>query len=633
MRHGKRSKIELMKERRSYKEAWDSLRKYAKEGYDSIEKDDLDFFLKCFGIYDRPATPGKFMMRIRIRGGRLDSEQARTLGRLSMEYGGDHMDLTTRMQVQLRHLDISDIPDIIRSLEEVGLSSWQTGVDNFRNIVSDPIGEDAYDSILDVREALLELESVWFKKEEWIATLPRKFNTSISGNSVNRCNLFSHDCCFAPAIKSGEYGFNVYLGGKVGAIAESADIFLLPHELVEFYIALVEVYRNYGFRDRRNRSRLHYLIEEAGMGRLREAVEERAGYTFRSAGDTIVRQVRTEERDGRIRLRDGSYAVQMLVPAGRFSGSALVQAAELAQEFGDGRLRLSTTQNLYIMGVDGADIPTLLCKRPYDRYGNLSSPYLNSMVACIGSDLCPFGVIPNKSDAIEMSEYLDRKVPLPADATIRMHWSGCLKGCGVHELGDIGFVGCKVREGGKTLGGVHIELGGKASSSRKKAYTILKSITLEKAPLYVEKIVKAYAELAERGESFEDFESRVFGLYSKGAIEFILRWNVEFADRLGIDGLSFDSRHPRGPETNEIFTLGLEIYRSLTSKNAYQGIHLYNPVEKSPARHPSSIDSSIAVELGDIVMKMIAPSQGRYEVFTEVLADLRSLKLPALNRE
>ncbi len=623
-RHTKLNKIEKLKQTRTYKEAWEALQEYAKKGYDAIAKEDMEYFLKCFGIFDRPATPGKFMMRVRIPSGRLTAEQAGVVGRMAKEYGQDYMDLTTRMQVQLRYLDIENIPYIIQELESVGITSWQTGVDNFRNIVSDPLGAEAFDSVIDTAPLIEKLQSLWLKKEEWVAALPRKFNTSISGNMANRCNLFAHDCCFALAVREGEYGFNVYLGGKVGAIAESADVFVRPDEVLPFYEALIRIYREYGFRDSRNKNRLHFLIKEAGMPRIVETVKEMAGRDFLDAGQTLVQQPRTEERDGRVRLKDGTFALHMVVPSGIFGGTAMLEAAELASELGSGKLNISTTQNLFVLGVPEEKVPEALTRKPYDRYHCVSTPYFNQLVACAGIDLCPFGVIPNKSDAIEMADYLSATIPLPADATIRMHWSACIKGCGVHELGDIGFVGCKAKENGETVYGVHIQIGGKSTHTQEEAYTILKSVPLTRARDYVAELAKAYRDLRKKNESFERFESRVLRRYSKGAIEFILRWNVEAAAAKNLEPLAFEAKWESNVEHNEIFVLGLELYKKLTGARAYQGTHLFNPIETTLPKHPSKLDPALSKPLGDIVYKMVMPSPKRYEVFSEITKEMES---------
>ncbi|WP_457596401.1 ferredoxin--nitrite reductase [Hydrogenimonas sp.] len=624
-KHTKRNKIEKLKETRTYKEAWEALQRYAKEGYESIAKEDMDYFLKCFGIFDRPATPGRFMMRVRIPGGRLTSEQAAVVGRMAKEYGEDYIDLTTRMQVQLRHLRIENIPYIIEELESVGITSWQTGVDNFRNIVTDPLDGLAFDNVTETAPLVEALQSLWLKKPEWVAALPRKFNTAISGSTANRCNLFAHECCFALAVCEGEWGFNVYLGGKVGAVAESADVFLRPEEVVPFYEALIKMYRDYGFRDSRNKNRLHYLIKEAGMKLVVDTVREIAGRDFLPAGETMVKQPRTEERDGRVRLKDGTFALHMVVPSGIFSGSAMVEAAQLAAERGSGLLNISTTQNLFILGVPEEKIPDALAQKPYDRYHCLSTPYFNQLVACAGIDLCPFGVIPNKKDAIEMAEYLGETVPLPGDASVRMHWSACVKGCGVHELGDIGFVGCKAKENGQTVYGVHIQIGGKSTFNQEEAYTVAKSVPLTRARHYVAELVRGYATLRKPRESFERYESRVLRRYSKGAIEFILRYNADVARTHGLPTLGFDADWRPNIEHNEIFILGERLYKALTGVKPYQGTHLYNPIETTPAKEPRKLAPQVPEKLSKIVAKMVAPSSRRYEVFTEIIKEMEEI--------
>ena len=99
-----RHKVEQIKETFSAEEAWERLLGYAKEGYASISDDDKDFVLKAFGIFDRPATPERFMIRVRIAGGSLDAEQAKTLGEVARDYGRDYIDLTTRQQAELRYM-------------------------------------------------------------------------------------------------------------------------------------------------------------------------------------------------------------------------------------------------------------------------------------------------------------------------------------------------------------------------------------------------------------------------------------------------------------------------------------------------------------------------------------------------
>jgi len=141
----------------------------------------------------------------------------------------------------------------------------------------------------------------------------------------------------------------------------------------------------------------------------------------------------------------------------------------------------------------------------------------------------------------------------------------------------------------------------------------------------VAQLATAYRQLRRDRESFELFESRVLRPYGKGAIEFILRWNVEIARAKGYEGVEFVEAWKPKEETDAIFTLGLEIYKKLSGENAYQGTHAYDPIEKTPAVPLHKRNPGVPKELSEIVMKMIASRGKRYEVFTEILVEMKKV--------
>jgi ferredoxin-nitrite reductase len=248
IRAQKLNKIEMLKELKTPQEAYDQLETYAQNGYGSIPEEDKKYFLKCFGIYDRPATPERFMIKMRIPGGYFNAQQARMIGECSKDYGENYIDLTTRAQCELRYLKIEDLPTLIKRMQSVGLSAYQTGVDNIRGIVADPFDDLAFDNVLPSHKILLQMQDVFLKNPEWISTLPRKFNTSITGNLSNRCNAYGNDCCFVLAQKGGIHGYNLYLGGRVGNIAKSANVFLKDErEVLEAFKAIIGLFKRLVF--------------------------------------------------------------------------------------------------------------------------------------------------------------------------------------------------------------------------------------------------------------------------------------------------------------------------------------------------------------------------------------------------
>ncbi|WP_200762521.1 nitrite/sulfite reductase [Nitrosophilus alvini] len=624
-RSKKINRVENIKSLKTPQEAFEQLKEYAKKGYESIPKEDKEFFLKCFGIFDRPATPEKFMLRVRIPGGRVTALQAKKLGEVAKKYGNDYIDLTTRMQVELRFLKIKDLPQLLEELESVGITTYQTGIDNFRNIVTDPLDSIAKDSVIESFGLLEKLQNFYLKKPQWIGSLPRKFNTSITGSLSNRCNVYGHDCCFVTAFKNGRYGYNVYLGGKVGKIAQNADVFLgSEDEVLRFYEALITVFKTYGFRDNRNKNRLHFLIKAVGMEEFIKAVSKAADFEFESAGETLCSLEHFDAKYGRVELKDGSFAIHAVVPAGIFTGSDMIEASEIAQKYGNGEIRLTVEQNLYITGIKEEDIKSVFETPFFHKYQNIDTPYFNNLISCVGAKHCPYGVIEGKPDALAMSEYLSSKISL-SDGKIRLYWSACVKGCGIHEFGDIGFIGAKAKVDGITEPGVDIVLGGSLTKTDSPAHTILKAVPLRFAKYLVEEIVLEYAIHRRKNESFEKFFERVLSLYTYSAISFMATFNYAMKKE------KFDYRFslPQKPETGknehfEIFDFGCRIYKDLVGEKPYLEILDFRPLGNQKPANPSKIIPEIPKKTGNLIYKMISPNPNeRYMAFSECLNELK----------
>ncbi|HSF73627.1 MAG TPA: ferredoxin--nitrite reductase, partial [Microcoleus sp.] len=103
---------------------------FAAIGWEAMDEIDREHRLKWLGIFFRPVTPGKFMMRLRLPNGIITSNQTRTLAEIVQRYGDDgSADITTRQNLQLRGIRIEDVPDIFRRLKEAGMTSIQSGMD------------------------------------------------------------------------------------------------------------------------------------------------------------------------------------------------------------------------------------------------------------------------------------------------------------------------------------------------------------------------------------------------------------------------------------------------------------------------------------------------------------------------
>jgi len=231
------------------------------------------------------------------------------------------------------------------------------------------------------------------------------------------------------------------------------------------------------------------------------------------------------------------------------------------------------------MGVK--DVNSALKTPLFEKYKNVDSPYNNHLIACAGTKQCPFGVIENKNDAIEMSAYLDEKVPLKM-GRIRLYWSACVKGCGIHGLGDIGFEGCKAKIDGESVSGVNISLGGKLNSEGAEGYTIIKTAPLSYARFFVESLVKEYKNQRLPNESFEKYHDRVLKLFTPAKIGFMMKLNAYMREK-NIDlHVGFNAKTKTGKnEEFEVFELGRRLYYGLSKKEPYTAYDRFTNVLKN----------------------------------------------------
>jgi ferredoxin-nitrite reductase len=504
-RNTKQNKIEKLKELKTPLSVYQRLDEICTAGLEELKDDESSFFLKCFGAFLK--KDGKFMLRIRIPAGQLTIDQASKIGEVSKKYGEDYIDITTRQQIELRYIKIENLCTVIKELNSVGISTFQTGVDNFRNIVTSSFDGLGDKSIIKVKPLIDELQSIFLEKEEWIGTLPRKFNTAILGANINDCNIYGHDCCFIVAKKGEETGFNLYLGGRVGIQARDTGLFIKQDEVVEVFHAVIQLFKKYGFRDNRNKNRLHFLLEAVGMEAFVDAIQAYSGKSYEKSGEILAKEEFMLDENGHLELNDSLTAVHFSIPSGIFTGESMMEIAKIANEV-DGEIRLSIEQSLYII-TETDKVSMVKSSMLFDIYRRYHNTYFNHQIACAGTATCAFGVIPNKPDAIAMSNYLQKEVPI-ADGKVRMYWSACPKGCGIHGVADIGFEGCKAKdEEGNNVDGVHIYLGGKATQEAKEARILFKALPLKVAQEKVKQLMIYYRDERLEHESFESFDSRV----------------------------------------------------------------------------------------------------------------------------
>ncbi|MEA5519280.1 ferredoxin--nitrite reductase [Limnoraphis robusta] len=462
------------------------IEEFARIGWEAMDETDRDHRLKWLGVFFRPVTPGKFMLRLRMPSGVINSQQMRVLAEIVQRYGDDgNADITTRQNLQLRGIRLEDIPDIFRRMQQVGLTSIQSGMDNVRNITGSPVAGLDADELYDTRELVQQVQDMITNSSQGnpeFTNLPRKFNIAIAGCRDNSVHAEINDIAFVPAFKNETFGFNVLVGGFFSAkrceAAIPLKVWVKPEQVVAICRAILEVYRDNGPRANRQKSRLMWLIDEWGIDKFRSEVENQMGETLEAEAEKD--EILWEKRDHigvYSQKQTGFNYVGLNVPIGRLYANDMFELARLAEVYGQGELRLTVEQNVIIPDISDSRLNAFLTEPFLEKFSINPAPLTRALVSCTGAQFCNFAMIETKNRALALVKELEAELSL--DKPVRIHWTGCPNSCGQPQVADIGLMGTKARKNGKMVEGVDLFMGGKVGKDAELGTCVQKGIPCE----------------------------------------------------------------------------------------------------------------------------------------------------------
>lgn len=465
------------------------LEHFAQIGWEAMDENDRDYRMKWMGFFYRAVTPGKFMMRLRLPNGILTSTQMGVLAEIVQRYskasGFQHegnADITTRQNIQIRGIQIEDVPYIFNRLREAGLTSIQSGMDNVRNITGSPVAGIDADELIDTRGIARNLQDMITNNGEGnpeFSNLPRKFNIAVAGCRDNSVHAEINDIAFIPAYKDRVIGFNVLVGGFFSAKRSDAAIplhaWVAPEDVVPVSRAILELYRDRGLRANRQKSRLMWLIDELGIEKFRSEVEKYLGHPLQPEAEKD--EIEWEKRDHIGVYRQNQYGLNYVglhVPIGRMYAQDMFELARLAEVYGSGEIRLTVEQNLIIPNIPDTRLKPFLAEPLLQKFSINPEPLQRALVSCTGGEFCGFALIETKNRALGIIKELEAE--LSVAKPVRIHWTGCPNSCGQPQVADIGLMGTKTRKDGKTLEGVDLWMGGKVGKDAKLGSCVQKGI-------------------------------------------------------------------------------------------------------------------------------------------------------------
>ena len=444
------------------------------------------------------------MLRIRIDGGALTTEQLRVIGQISVDFARDTADITDRQNVQLHWIRIEDVPEIWRRLEAVGLHTTEACGDCPRVILGSPVAGIAADEIIDPTPAIRDIVDRYIGDPQY-SNLPRKFKTAITGHPAagrgardQRHRLRRRR---APRARP-----RLRPVGRRRAVHQP-DAGRTARRLG----AAGGGRRGLGRRRRRSsattatagcatRARIKFLVADWGAEKFREVLETE--YLKRPLIDGPAPA--TPDRAGRPRRRQPAEGRPVLRRA--LAGGRPGQRQQPGPAGRPGRgARLAPA-------ADDADAEAAGARRPDERGSTRWSPaprrsacrrgrdaWRRSVMACTGIEFCKLAIVETKAQAARVVDELERRLGA-LDSPITVHINGCPNSCARIQVADIGLKGQLVLgPDGDQVEGFQVHLGGglglDAGFGRKLRGH---KVTADELPDYVERVARGVRRRARR---------------------------------------------------------------------------------------------------------------------------------------
>ncbi|MDQ1135309.1 sulfite reductase (ferredoxin) [Microbacterium sp. SORGH_AS 1204] len=457
---------------------------YAAGGFSSIDPTDLHGRFRVWGLYTqrKPGIDGGrtatlspeeledayFMLRVRIDGGQLTTEQLRVIAGISQEFGRDTADLTDRQNVQLHWVEVESMPEIWRRLEAVGLGTTEACGDVPRVVLGSPVAGISADELIDPTPQIDEITSR-FIGDPTLSNLPRKFKSAITGHPNQDVVHEINDVAFV-AVEHPELGigYDLWVGGGLSTtprLGERLGVFVAPERVAEAWHGVAQIFRDYGYRRLRNKARLKFLLAEWGPAKFRQVLQdEYLGYALPD-GPAPVKPAAPGDHVGIHRQKDGRFYVGATPIVGRVSGTTLARLADLIEEHGSTRLRTTPHQKVVILDIPEDRVESLVAG--LDELGLQARPSLirRGTIACTGIEFCKLAIVETKVNATAAVHDLEERLAgFDLPHPISLHVNGCPNSCARIQTADIGLKGQLVTIDGEQVPGYQVHLGGGLAS-------------------------------------------------------------------------------------------------------------------------------------------------------------------------
>jgi sulfite reductase (ferredoxin) len=526
-----------------------------------VDEDAFRVFRLNNGIYGQRQGGHNQMVRVKFPYGSVTAEQLDKLADIADTYSRGWGHLTTRQNVQYHFVPLERVPDLLRDLASVGLTTREACGDTVRNVMGCHLAGACPYEVLDI-SPWAEATFRHFLHHPYAQRLPRKFKINFSG-CVTDCGQAMFNDVGVVAVSRPrpdgevERGFRVFVAGGLGANphpAQALEEFTPREELLPTIEAVLRTFDHYGNRDNKLRARLKWVVDAIGMDELRRRIVRERTLLLASAGwpggiPALVEElgdapagvatgvepspmnapvtfrvpeakvadpfVRWESANVVVGVAKGTVSAIAFARLGDITSGQFRGLAAIVRDFGVD-VRVTNRQNLAFRGLTTEQLPDLHKRLDAIGMAEPGAELARDVVSCPGADTCNLAVTQSRGLAADIGRALEES-GLADVGGVRINISGCTNSCGQHHVADIGFHGAERRVHGRPAPGYQMLIGGHVGETEIEFGQRALRLPAKAAAEATVRLVGRYAEEREVGEAFSSWAARSGGAKVLGA--------------------------------------------------------------------------------------------------------------------
>jgi len=507
-----------------------------------LEEEAFRRFRLQYGVYGIRGQSEVHMLRVKIPYGALAGAQLECLGNIAERFARGVGHITTRQVLQFYWVPLDAVPQVLRRLAEVELTTREASGNIVRNVTACPLAGVCADEAFDVTPYAAAM-SRHLLRNPVCQALPRKFKIAFSGCGTDCAVAGIHDIGAVATVREegGVFlrGFRLYVGGGLGPSPRAAHLlepFTPVEDLILTATAVIRVFDRLGNRQNRARARMKFLIEELGEKEFDRLVFEEREVLWAAwpgglppiptAGEpsplTDVGPPAPSEAPAPVfetwratnvvgQRQPGNCAAFVTVPGGDLSADQFRILAALVGRFPGIEVRTVITQNLVLRWVREEWLPELYAFLAEAELGKPGVHGIGDVLGCPGADTCNLALTHSHRLALELGRQLTERDDLALAEDLRgvsIKISGCPNSCGHHHIGTIGLHGAVRRVEGRQVPYYQLMLGGEVDDGEVTFGRPVMRIPARRVPEAIFRLVTLYRAERAEGESFASWIRR-----------------------------------------------------------------------------------------------------------------------------